>query len=190
MNGTDKKDEVLFESEVFVLPRQKMLSRLRRRYGRGAIVAASVAVTVLAAAGVLYRDPRIPVAGLMFLFLGWSVLTSFLYISHAITKAMLLNTTPHRILVSSSGIIVSRQPDTITEEDGTERTISHNPVFFPYSAFSGYRVGLQALTLLFPEPGTKRREGFLYIPYEALPTGAADRLIAILKGKSVRTATS
>lgn len=174
------------ELTEYSMPQGRVLSVVAARHLRFPITVCSILTIGFLVAG--FFDLRFLVVALMVLFVVTPMLMAWVYIRHCLTRDAAMNVAPHEVSLSDDYIEVRWRPSRLSSEkkeaEEADRKLDELPRRtdrIGKERIKGTSIGLKGLTVWLSDAGTG--EGFLYIPYDTIPQGEADRVVEMMTAR-------
>ncbi len=187
-------EETMITLDGYKMPQSKMLRVLAARHLRWPAIVGAVVVVVLSFMAFTISW-KYGFAALLLVFIVYPMLLMWLYMKYCLTLDVAMNTVEHTLYISPQMVRVRWRPSLMSgERDASEENVAEGDdrvaVELPWrddevplSRVSDVSYGLKAVIVWLKDCG--RGTGFLYIPYDTIPEGMADRVIEMLRNGTV-----
>lgn len=178
-------EEECIEFAAYRMPKGRMLSVLAWRHMRWAGAVAILAAAALLTVGIIV-DLRLAACALLLLLVVYPLIVMAVYIRYSLTPDVAVNVVEHTSSLHSDGIRVRWRPSLTTSEleecrrdDREPEELPWRTDVIPFSRITDISIGLKALTVWLSDAGAG--SGFIYLPYDTIPEGKADKVLDVLQ---------
>lgn len=186
-------DEIYIPLESYKMPHGKMLRVLAGRHLRWPAIVGGVIVVALSVMAFTIRW-EFGFVALLLVFIVYPMLLMWLYVRQCLTLDVAMNTVEHTLTISPTKVMVRWRPSLMSgEREASDENVSPEDSRVavelpwrddevPMSRVTDVSCGLNAVTVWLRDSG--RGAGFLYIPYNTIPEGKADRVVEWFRNRN------